>query len=312
MKQEAIRFAYGEALAKLGDEMPDLMVLDADVSNSTWTKLFAQRHPDRFLNMGISESNMVCVAAGMASAGLIPVVNTFGFLLCEHSLDQIRASVAYPGMNVKLAGHYGGLSDSYDGASHHTITDLSVMRAIPNMKVVVLSDAAQTRSALKTILMEDGPVYFRLCRAATAVFHQENEPFHIGKAIRHSEGADVMILTTGIVTWHALLAAERLAAKGISAGVMEIPTLKPLDEQAIVEAAAKTKIIFTLEESNVIGGLGSAVTETVCMHHPIRVIRLGIQDAYTASGSYEGILAANGISVDAIVEQIERRVQQTK
>lgn len=296
----------------MGERYPSLLVLDADVAHSTQSVAFQRAYPDRFYNVGISEATMVCVAAGMASEGFVPVVNTFSFLLCEHCLDQIRASVAYPGMPVKFAANYGGLSDSYDGASHHSIIDLSIMRAIPNIAVVVISDANQMRGALETILAYPGPVYFRLCRAETPVFHAENAPFAIGKVIRHAEGSDLTLIATGIPVYHAIEAARVLRAQGIRAEVLEAHTIKPLDEAAILNSARRTGAIITCEESNVLGGLGGAVAELVSERFPVPVARIGIQDRYTPSGGYDELLKLNGISVEAIVSRAIQMIAQKK
>jgi len=303
MELEAVRFAYGEQLKKLGALYDKLIVFDADAAHSTRSIDFGEAYPERYYNVGISEANMVNMAAGMASEGFLPVVNTFGFLLCEHCLDQIRASIAYNKLNVKLAANYGGLSDSYDGASHHTITDLTVMRALPNMAVVVLSDAVQTRAALQKILDYPGPVYFRLCRAPTPNFHKETDAFEIGKAAELRPGKDITIIAAGIPVYHALEAAKILQTKNISAGVIEMHTIKPLDEAAVINAARQTGKIITCEESNILGGLGGAVAEVLGERCPVKMKRLGIADKFTPSGGYGELLAQNGISAENIAAE---------
>ena len=303
MNTEAIRFAYGEQLKKLGGIYKNLVVFDADVAHSTRSIDFGGAYPERYYNVGISEANMVCMAAGMASEGFLPVVNTFSFLLCEHCLDQIRSSVAYNRLNVKFAANYGGLSDSYDGASHHTITDLSVMRAIPGMSVVVLSDAVQTRAALKKILDYTGPVYFRLCRAPTPNFHSGDEGFEIGRAVKLKSGGDITIIASGIPVYHAQEAAKILENAGIKAGVLEMHTIKPLDEKAVISAARETGRIITCEESNILGGLGGAVAEVLAENCPVKMKRIGIRDVFTPSGDYDGLLGQNGISAKNIADE---------
>ena len=304
MKSEAIRQAYGEALAKAGALYENLIVLDADVSNSTRSIEFGRAYPDRYFNVGISEANMVCIAAGMAAEGMLPVVNTFGFLLCEHCLDQIRASVAQPKMNVKFAANYGGLSDSYDGASHHTITDLTVMRTIPNITTVVISDAPQIRGMLKKILDFEGPLYFRLCRAPTPSFHGETEEYEIGKAVELRKGNDMTIIAAGIPVYHAVLASDQLRAKGIEAGVLEMHTIKPLDAEAVMACAEKGPVL-TCEESNALGGLGSAVAEVIVTQKPVPMKILGIKDRFSPSGSYDELLDYNGLTAGHIVKAAE-------
>jgi transketolase len=298
---EAIRQAYGEALVKAGAQYGNLIVLDADVSNSTRSIEFGAAYPDRYFNIGISEANMVCIAAGMAAEGMLPVVNTFGFLLCEHCLDQIRASVAQPKMNVKFAANYGGLSDSYDGASHHTITDLTVMRAIPNMTTVVLSDAPQIRGMLKKILDFEGPLYFRLCRAPTTSFHDETEEYEIGKAVELRKGNDITIIAAGIPVYQALLASDLLGAEGIDAAVVEMHTIKPLDAETVLRCAEKGPVL-TCEESNTLGGLGSAVAEVIVSEKPVPMKILGIMDRFSPSGSYDELLDYNGLTAGHIAK----------
>lgn len=303
---EAIRHAYGCKLAELGEAYPKLVVLDADVANSTCSIEFGRKYPQRFFDMGIAEANMVSMAAGLAAAGFLPVINTFSFLLCERALDQIRSGVAYNHLNVKLAANYGGLSDSFDGASHHTLTDLAVIRSIPGMTLVVLSDAAQTRSALPVILDFDGPVYFRLCRAQTPVIHTEGEPFEIGKGVVLADGTDVTIVVTGILTAKALEARSILRKDHISARVVEIHTLKPIDETLLEESARKTGCVLTCEEANILGGLGGAVAETLARRYPVPMDFVGVRDCYTQSGEYEELLEYYGMGAEEIASRAKR------
>ena len=305
---EAIRFAYGRALAEAGEKYPDMVALDADVSNSTCSVEFAKKYPGRFFNIGIAEANMVCMAAGLASMGFIPVVNTFSFLLCERALDQIRSSVAYNRLNVKFAANYGGLSDSYDGASHHSITDLGIIRSIPGMALVVISDAAQMRSAMPPILEYDGPVYFRICRAETPVVHKENESFEIGKGVTLADGSDITVLVTGILVSRALEARERLAAENISAKVIEIHTIKPIDEEIIVQSAKETGAALTCEEGNILVGLGAAAAQVLAREYPVKMDFVGLDDCYAESGEYGSLLDKYGMSVEIIIEKARRLV----
>jgi len=308
MKTEAIRYAYGDELKRMGGILQNLIVFDADVAHSTRSISFGEAYPDRYYNVGISEANMVCMAAGMAAEGFLPVVNTFSFLLCEHCLDQIRSSVAAPRLNVKFAANYGGLSDAYDGASHHTIADLSIMRAMPNMAVVVLSDANQTRVALRPILEWDGPVFFRLCRAETPVFSSAS--FEFGKAIEHLKGKDITLIATGIPVFAALKAADMLKNEDIDAGVLEVHTIKPLDVDAVVRAARSSGVVMTCEESTILGGLGGAVAEALGEWCPTRLRRLGIADKFTPSGGYDELLELNGLSAACIAEEAKRFLKE--
>ena len=310
MIKKAIRQAYGEVLAELGGENSNIVVLDCDVSNSTRSIEFAAVHPDRFINLGIAEANMVSFAAGLSTLGFIPVVNTFSFLLCERALDQIRSSVAYNNLNVKFAANYGGLSDSYDGASHQSITDLAIIRSIPGMTLIVISDAVCMRKALKPICEYNGPVYFRLCRAETPIIHNSNYNFEIGKGNLVRDGSDITIVATGILLYRAMCAAERLEEKGINARVIEIHTIKPMDEDIIKIAADETGAILTCEEANIIGGLGSAVAEIVSKKCNAIVDFIGLNDCYAESGEYEELLDKYGMSVGEMVARAELLLQK--
>jgi transketolase len=261
VKMIALRDSFGEALVELGRENPDVVVLDADVSSSTKTILFGKAFPDRFFNFGIAEANMMDVAAGFAAVGKIPYASTFAFLATLKAGEQMRSSIAYPKSNVKICGGYGGLSDSFDGVSHQSVFDLAIMRATPNMIVIVASDDILTRKAVMAIANYKGPVYLRLCRNEVPVLEDENRNFEIGKGILLREGSDVAILVTGILVSHALEAAEVLKREGIHTRVIEIHTLKPLDEEIVIKAAKETNGIVTVEEHSIIGGLGSAVAE---------------------------------------------------
>lgn len=304
MREEAIRYAYAARLCELAADRPDMVVLDADVANSTRSIEFAKKFPDRFYNMGIAEADMVSAAAGMASVGLVPVVNTFSFLLCERALDQIRSSVAYNKLPVKFAATYGGMSDSFDGPSHHTLSDLAIIRSIPGLKLVVLSDGDCTRAMLDQILDDPAPVYFRLCRAPTANFHPEGTKFEMGKALKLREGKDVTLIATGIAAAFAVEAAEKLAEQGVQAEVLEIHTLKPFDAEAVCTSAQKTGRVITVEEATVIGGLGGAVAEAVCeAGTPAKLRRIGVQDKYMCSGPYPELLSRAGLSAENIVAQ---------
>jgi transketolase len=286
----ALRDSFGEALVELGRENSEVVVLDADVSSSTKTALFGKAFPDRFFNFGIAEANMMDAAAGFATVGKIPFASTFGFLTTLRAGEQVRSSIAYPNLNVKVCGSYGGLSDSFDGVSHQTIYDLAIMRATPNMTVVVASDDILTRKAVQAIAKYRGPVYLRLCRNEVPVLENEDRTFEIGKGILLRDGSDVTILVTGVLVSKALDAAEQLKKEGVHARVIEIHTLKPLDEEIIIKAARETKGIVTVEEHSSIGGLGSAVAECVVKHCPVRVEIIAIRDTFAETGPYDVLL----------------------
>lgn len=290
LKMIALRDSFGEALVELGRENSEVVVLDADVSSSTKTSLFGKAFPDRFFNFGIAEANMMDAAAGFATAGKIPFANSFSFLMALRAGEQIRSSIAYPNLNVKICGAYGGLSDSFDGVSHQSVYDMAIMRATPNMTVVVASDDILTRKAVKAIAQYKGPVYLRLCRNEVPVLENEDRTFEIGKGICLRDGMDVTIVVTGVLVSKAIEAAESLKAEGVRARVIEIHTLKPLDEEIIIKAASETKGIVTVEEHSIIGGLGSAVAECVVRHCPVRVEMVAIRDTFAETGPYDALL----------------------
>lgn len=311
-EQVAMRFSYGDALKNLKDEFPQMIVLDADVSHSTQTWRFAQACPERFINVGIAEANMVGVAAGLAATGYLPVVNTFSFLLSERALDQIRACACVNALRIKFVGHYAGLSDSFDGLSHHAISDVAIMRAIPGMTLVAPSDANQVPDALRAVLGRNGPAYLRLCRAPTPVFHKAGDSFEIGRANILEDGADISLICSGVITACALQAAHTLRLKGIRARVVEMHTLKPLDETAVLDAARHTGLIITCEESNVFGGLFEAVSGVLAKNNPARVVPIAIEDKYTHSGPYDQLLKMHGLSAYQIAKLALELLSTTK
>lgn len=299
---ESQREVYGKMLVEMGKNSDRIVVLDADVSKSTRTVYFADSFPHRFFNMGIAEQNMMATAAGMAKCGLIPFVNTFSFLATFRAADQLRSSVAYPSTNVKVVGHYGGLSDSFDGPTHQSIADIAAVRAIPGMCVIVPADTVELASALPVIAAYNGPVWLRLSRNPSAVVTDSEVQFSIGKANILRKGSDVTLISCGTMAGRILLAADRLSSAGISARVISAATLKPFDEETILAAARETKAIVTCEEHSIIGGLGAAVCETVASRCPVPVIRTGIPDCYCDTGNYDYLLDHFGLSVDAIVK----------
>lgn len=301
-KMVAQREAYGLALRELGREIPEIVVLDADVSKSTRTLYFAQQFPDRFFNFGIAEQNMMAAAAGMAKCGLVPLVNSFSFLATFRAADQFRSSVVYPSLNVKVVAHYAGVSDSFDGPTHQEISDIAWVRALPNLCVVVPADSVETVKALPIITQYNGPVWLRLSRNPTPVINSEQYEFKLGHAAIMRKGKDVTFISCGIVLARVLKAAEELAQQGIDAQVISIATLKPLDEVTIINAARTTGAIVTCEEHNIIGGLGAAVCETVTKSYPVPVIRLGIPDCFADTGDYDQLLDKYGLGMSTIMK----------
>ena len=308
-KVQAQREAYGLTLAKLGEEQPEVVVLDADVSKSTRTTYFAEKFPERFFNFGIAEQNMMAAAAGMAACGLIPFVNTFSFLATFRAADQFWTSVVYPGLNVKVAASYGGVSDSYDGPTHQSITDIAWVRSLPNLVVVVPADAVEVEKALPVLARYPGPVWLRLARVATPIINGDEFQFHLGRAVVYREGRDVALIGCGVILYRVLEAARLLEDEGIRATVLSISTLKPLDKMAIIDAARQTGAIVTCEEHNVLGGLGAAVCETVCDVYPVPVTRLGFCDTFAESGGYDELLDKYGLSIEMIAETAKKMVQ---
>lgn len=296
----SMREAYGEALVELGEENARVVVLDSDVANSTKTVYFEKKYPDRFFNFGIQEANMVDAAAGMAAVGLVPFVNTFSFLAALRAAEQIRTSIAYNSLNVKIIGSYGGLSDSYDGASHQSVCDLAVMRSLPNMTVVCVTDAVETKQAVKQIAAFPFPVYLRLCRNEVPTLFDENYTFELGRANMLREGKDMTFVVTGILADRTLRASAELEKKGISCRVVQMHTLKPIDADMLVKAVRETGALVTVEEHSIFGGLGSAVSEVLSTRAPAPQEMVGIPDVFAESGDYGELLDKYGMSVSDI------------
>jgi transketolase len=308
----SMRKAYGEALAKLGATNPDVVVLDADVSASTQTWMFRKRYPNRFFNVGVAEANMVDIAVGLALAGKIPFANTFAFLFALRAAEQIRTCVAYARTNVKLVASYAGLSDAFDGPTHHAICDLAVVRSLPNMTVVVAADAVEVKKAVPAVAEYDGPVYLRVSRAEVPVIFDERHEVHIGQGVTLRGGGDVTLIGTGIMVGRCIEAAKVLKREGIDARIIEIHTLKPIDEGLIVQAAQETGAIVTAEEHSIIGGLGGAVTEVLSSQCPVPILRVGIADTFTETGPYEALLDRYGMGVIDIVASARRALVRKK
>ena len=298
-KMIAIRDAYGAALKELGEQNTKIVGLEADVASSTKSGIFGKAFPERYFNVGISELNMVSMAAGFAREGMIPYVNTVAVFMTTRGADPIQSLIAYDNLNVKLCGTYCGLSDSYDGASHQAITDLAFVRAIPNMTVITAADGAETRKAVFAMAEHDGPVYLRLSRAEAPVYYSDDMDFQIGRGITVREGGDVTIITTGTVLHKALEAADLLAQEGISATVVDMHTIKPIDRDLVIQCAIRTGAIVTVEEHSIYGGLGSAVAEVLVENKPVPMERIGAVD-FAESGDYGELLVKYGYSPQAI------------
>ncbi len=302
----AIRDAFGEALIELGEKNEKVVVLDADVSHSTRTIKFGERFPDRFFNIGVAEANMMNIAAGLATCGFIPFVSTFSFLACLRATEQIRTSIAYPKLNVKIAAGYGGLSDSYDGTTHQSVCDIAIARSIPNLTVIVLADAEETKIAIPVIAQHKGPVFFRLSRAKVSVIFDQDHQFEIGKGNLLREGSDITLIATGVMVAKALEAVDKLESEGVSVRVLEIHTIKPLDERIILQATKETKAIVTVEEHSILGALGSAVAELLVKYYPVPLEMVGISDIFAESGGYEELLNKYGMGIANIIEAVKK------
>lgn len=305
----ALRDAYGQALLKHGGPNPDVVALDADVSASTKSCYFAEAHPDRFFNVGIAESGMVGMAAGLASVGKIAFANTFAIFISTLGLCAARGLVSYTNLNVKLMAAYGGMSDSYDGPSHHAIEDIAIMRALPNMRVFCASDAAMAEWLVKAAIANPGPMYIRLARDPAPDIHAAGSEFEIGKGVIVRDGSDVSIIATGLMTGKALQAADILAAKGIGARVVDMFTVKPLDVELVKRCAVETGTIVTVEEHTVVGGLGGAVAEALVLSGTrARASFIGLQDRYAETGPYEQLLTKYGLDGAGIAAGVEKAV----
>ena len=304
----ATRAAYGKALEELAAQEPNLVVLDADLSGSTMTKGFGAEHPDRFFDTGIAEANMVGVAAGLATCGKKPFVNSFAMFAAGRAWEQVRNSVAYPGLNVKVVGSHGGLSVGEDGATHQCIEDLAIMRAIPNMTVLCPCDGNEMKQAVKALLAYDGPAYLRLGRLAveTVTDQVEGYEFQIGKGVLLRDGQDVTVVAVGMMVQMALTAADILAEEGISVRVIDMHTIKPLDTEILLAAARDTGCIVTSEEANIVGGLGSAVSEYLTSVCPVPVIRHGVEDEFGRSGAAQKVLEAYHLTPAGIADKVRQ------
>lgn len=306
---KSLRVTFGETIAELGARDSRIVVLDGDTGSSTRSDIFEAAHPDRFFQMGITEQNMLGMAAGMATLGLIPIVSTFSCFIVSRAHDSIRVLIAQPRANVKLMGGYSGLFAGMTGKTHLIFDDVSIMRSMANMTVVAPADEVETRSALEAIINYDGPVYFRLTRSATPILFDDGYTFELGKVVTVREGSDVTLFSTGTQTIRAYEAAEMLAAKNIDVHLVHVPTIKPLDVAAIVAHAGRTGLVVTTEEHTIVGGLGTAIAEVLSEHAPLPMKRHGIQDVFGESGPDDALLEKYGISNRRIAETVEEFVR---
>ena len=302
VKKVATRDAYGKALAALGAEHENLVVLDADLANATKTQTFQKAFPERHFDCGIAEANMICVAAGMSTTGLVPFASSFAMFASGRAFEQVRNSIGYPHLNVKIGATHGGISVGEDGASHQCCEDFALMRSIPGMTVICPADGVEAEAAVKAAYEMDGPVYLRFGRLAIPVFHEEGFHFQIGKGEVLRDGTDVAIIANGLLVYEAIQAGEKLAEMGINAMVINMATVKPLDEELVLEAAKKCGRIITCEEHSVIGGLGEAVCSLLSEKLPTPVRRIGVNDEFGHSGPAAALLKQFGLSAEHIVE----------
>lgn len=302
-KKVATRQSYGEALKDLGYKNENIVVLDADLSAATKTGIFAKEFPNRFFDMGIAEQNMISTAAGLATCGKIPYASTFAVFAAGRAYDQIRNSICYPRLNVKICATHAGVTVGEDGATHQMIEDISMMRTLPNMTVISTSDDTQTRWAVEEISKIQGPVYLRLCRLATPIIYENSNNFQIGKSIQIGEGIDATIFATGVTVSEALKAKEQLQNRGINVRVVDIHTIKPIDKEMIIKCAKETKRLISVEDHNIIGGIGSAIAEVLTEEYPCRLERMGINDCFGKSGKAEELLEYFKIDSKAIIEK---------
>ena len=302
MKKVATRDSYGNALKELGAEFENLVVLDADLAGATKTGVFMKAFPERHFDAGIAEANMICMAAGMSTAGLVPFASSFAMFAAGRAFEQVRNSIGYPHLNVKIGATHGGISVGEDGASHQCCEDFALMRSIPGMTVICPADDVEAKAAVRAAYEMNGPVYLRFGRLAVPVFHAEDFKFQIGKGEVVREGTDVAIIANGLLTYEAIEAGEKLAAEGINAMVINMATIKPLDEELVIAAAKKCGKVITCEEHSIIGGLGEAVCSVLSEKCPTIVKRIGVNDEYGHSGPAKDLLKQFGLCSDHIVE----------
>lgn len=305
-KKIATRQSYGEALRDLGKENDKIVVLDADLSAATKTSIFAKEFPDRFFDIGISEQDMIGTAAGLSLSGKLPYASTFAVFAAGRAYDQIRNSICYPNLNVKICATHAGVTVGEDGATHQMLEDIGLMRGLPNMTVISTSDDTQTKWAVKEISNIKGPVYLRLSRLPVSVVYDKKQKFELGKGVQLGKGTDGTVIATGICVQEALKAQKELAEKGINIRVIDIHTIKPIDKELIIKSAGETQKIVTVEDHSIIGGLGTAVCEVLADNYPCRVERLGVNDCFGKSGTAEQLMEYFKIDKNAIIEKFNK------
>ena len=304
--KKATRQSYGEALAELGEKNKNVVVLDADLAEATKTNIFAKEYPNRFFDMGIAEQDMISTAAGMSTCGKIPYATSFAVFATGRAYDQIRSSICYPNLNVKICGTHAGITVGEDGATHQMLEDINLMRGLPNMVVISPSDDTQVKWVIEEISKINGPVYVRLSRLATPIIYDTNQKFEIGKGVQIGDGRDATIFATGVTVSEALQAKEILEKEGINIRVVDIHTIKPIDRDLIVKCAKETKKLITIEDHSIIGGLGTAVCEVLSEEYPTKVIRMGIKDTFGTSGKAEELMRHFHITAEDIIEEINK------
>lgn len=302
---KATRQSYGEKLAELGEKNKDIIVLDADLSAATKTSIFAKRFPERFFDMGIAEQDMISTAAGLATFGKTVFASSFAMFACGRSYDQIRNSVAHPKLNVKICASHAGITVGEDGATHQMLEDLGMMRGLPNMTVMCTSDDRETKWAVEEISKMDGPVYLRLCRLNTPQIYGEEQDFKIGKGVQIGNGTDATVFATGVVVPEAIKAKEELEKQGINIRVADIHTIKPIDKELIIKCAKETKKLVSIEDHNIIGGLGSAISEVLTEEYPAKLIRMGMKDRFGESGPAKELLRYFGLTSEDIIAVVK-------
>ena len=301
----ATRQSYGETLAKLGEHNKNIVVFDSDLSGATRTSIFAKKFPDRFFDMGIAEQDMMSTAAGIATFGKIAFASTFAMFATGRSYDQIRNSICYPKLNVKICATHSGVTVGEDGATHQMLEDIGLMRGLPNMTVLCTSDDTETRWAVEKISKIEGPVYLRLCRLDTPVIYDETQKFEIGKAVQIGEGTDATVFATGVVVSEAIKAKEELEKQGVNIRVVDIHTIKPIDKETIIKCAKETKKIISIEDHSIINGLGTAISEVLTEEYPCKLIRMGIKDSFGKSGKATELLKYYGLTSESIMNTVK-------
>ena len=305
--KKATRQSFGEALAELGKENENIVVLDADLAGATKTNIFAKEFPERFFDMGIAEQDMIATAAGFATCGKIPFASTFAMFAAGRTYDQIRNSVCYPSLNVKICATHCGITVGEDGATHQMLEDLNLMRGIPNMTVMSPCDDIEAKWAVREAAKINGPVYIRFGRAATPGIYNQESKFEIGKAIMHGAGTDATVFATGMLVPEALKAQEELAKEGINIRVVDFHTIKPIDSEMIIKCANETNKLISIEEHSIIGGLGSAIAEVLVENNPKKLVRMGLKDCFGKSGNAMELLKYFGLTSKEIIEEVKRK-----